>query len=116
MSDLYSIQLLSVLKKNLVIGQVSFPSFWPQSIDIPCMTSVSFVKTTELYEISLVTTNLQTSYDCGILRQDYGIKRGLPMKHKRFADWVTIWVAHLPERTETGGPNYRIGPDSTGRA
>ena len=30
----------------------------------------------------------------------------------RFADWVTIIrVEHLPERTETGGPNNRIVPD-----
>ena len=25
------------------------------------------------------------------------------MNHARFADWVTIWIVHLPERTETGG-------------
>ena len=57
-----------------------------------------------------------TSYDSGILRQDYGIIQGLPMKHTRFADRVTIWVAHLPEWTETGKPNYRIGPDCVGSA
>ena len=27
------------------------------------------------------------------------------------SDWVTIWVVLLPERTETDGPYYRIGPD-----
>ena len=32
------------------------------------------------------------------------------------AVWVISWVAHLPERTRTGGPNYRIVPDSAGRA
>ena len=26
------------------------------------------------------------------------------MNHTRFADWVTIWVVHLPERTEKAGP------------
>ena len=36
------------------------------------MTPVSFVKTTESYEVSLVTINQQTSYESGILRQDYG--------------------------------------------
>ena len=30
------------------------------------------------------------------------------MNHTRVADWVTIWVVHLPERTETGGLNYRM--------
>ena len=37
---------------------------------------------------------------------------------KRFADWVTctILVVHLSERTETGGPDYRIGPDYADRA
>ena len=37
---------------------------------------------------------------------------------------VTIWLVHLPERTEKGlitesgrkGPIYRIGPDCAGRA
>ena len=80
------------------------------------MTPVSFVKTTKSYEVSFVTINRQTSYDSGIFRQDYGIIRGLPMNHTRFADWVTMWVVHLPERTETGGLNYHIGPDFTGRA
>ena len=32
----------------------------------------------------------------------------------RFADWVTILEVHLPERTETGGPNY--ASDQTVRA
>ena len=29
------------------------------------------------------------------------------MNHTRFADWVTIWVVHLLEQTERGGPNYQ---------
>ena len=45
------------------------------------MTSLSFVESTESYAVSLVTINRQTSYDSGILRQDYGIIRGLPMIH-----------------------------------
>ena len=38
------------------------------------------------------------------------------MNHTRFADWVTIWRAHVPERTELAGPNNRIGPDCAGHA
>ena len=52
------------------------------------MTPVSFVKTTNSKEVSLVTINWQTSYDSDILRQDSGIIQGLPMNHTRFADWV----------------------------
>ena len=33
------------------------------------------------------------------------------MNHTKLADYITIWVVHLPERTETGGPNYSIGQD-----
>ena len=39
---------------------------------IPSMTPVSLTKTTELYEVSLVTIKRQTSYDSGIHRLDYG--------------------------------------------
>ena len=74
------------------------------------MTPISFVKTAESYEVSLATINPQTLYDSGILRKDNGVMRGLPMNHTRFAYWVTICVVHLPERTETGGHNYCIGP------
>ena len=80
------------------------------------MTPVFFVNTTESYEVSLVTNNRQTSYDSGILRRDYGIIHGLPMYRMRFVDWAIILVVHLPERTETGRPYYRIGPDCAGRA
>ena len=55
------------------------------------MTPVSFVKTTESYEVSLVNeSSRQTSYDSGILCQDYGIIRSLPMSQTRFADLITI--------------------------
>ena len=75
----------------------------------------SFVKTAESYKASFVTINRQTLYDwCPSSRL---------RNHTRFADWVTMWVVHLPERIETGlcsasdqftetdrnGPNYRIG-------
>ena len=57
----------------------------------PRLTPISFVKTTESYEVSLVTINRQISYDSGILRQDYGIIQGLPMNNMRFADCGTIY-------------------------
>ena len=64
----------------------------------PSITLLNFIMIAESYEI-----NRQTSYDSGILRPEYRIIQGLPMNHTRFADWVTNWVVHLPERTETGG-------------
>ena len=36
---------------------------------------------------SFVTIKRQTPYESGILRQDYGITRGLPVNHTRFAEW-----------------------------
>ena len=65
------------------------------------MTPVSFVKTKDSYEVSLVTINRQTSYDSDILCQGYEIIRGFPMNHTRFADWITI----------AGTDRNRIGPD-----
>ena len=65
----------------------------------------------KVYEVSLVTINRQTSYSSGILRQDFGIKRVLAMDHKRFADLGTFLVLQLPERAETIGPYYCMGPD-----
>ena len=56
------------------------------------MTPVSFAKTTETFEVSLVTINRQTSFDFGILRQDYRIIQGLLMNHTRFAHRGTISV------------------------
>ena len=81
-----------------------------------CMTPISFAKTTESHDVKLVTINRQNSYGCGILRQNYGIIRGMPMDCTRFADWVTILVVNLLERTDTGRPNYRIGLDCAGQA
>ena len=95
----YSIVNTVLSVKHQVIGQFSlFIFYWSPSIDKPRMTPVSFIKTTESYKVSLVTINRQTSYYSGILYQNYGIIRGLPMNHTRFADWVTIWLVHLPER------------------
>ena len=34
----------------------------------------------------MVTIHRQNSYDSGILRQNYGIIRGLPMNHTKSAD------------------------------
>ena len=33
------------------------------------------------------------------------------MNRTRFADWVTIWIIHLPDRPQTSRPNHCIGPD-----
>ena len=81
---------------------------WLPSIGKLRMSPVSFVETTESVEVSLVTINRQTSYDPGILRQDNGIIRSLPMEYMRF-DLDGIY-------TETGGLIFRIGPDCVGRA
>ena len=80
-------------------------------------------------QILLVTINRLTSDDSSFLRR---IRRGFighyqfkprmtPVSfvknHTRFADWVTIWVVHLPERTETGWPykNSAEGYGAPGR-
>ena len=71
-SDQYSIQLSSDRSVNFCSAFHCSPS-----IGKPRMTPVSFVKTTETYEVSLVTINRQTSHDYGILL-DYGITLGSP--------------------------------------
>ena len=70
MSDPYLIQVLSVLRKHLFIDQFDFSSVFS-------------------------AVSRQTSYDFGILRQDYGIIRGLMMDHTRFTDWSTSIQADL---------------------
>ena len=98
---LWSIQFLSVLRKYQVIGQASFFLLF---IGYHHLTNLVWLRhpssrlTTESYEDSLVTISQQTSYDSGILRQDY------------------ITIRGLPERIETGGPYYRIGPDCAGNS
>ena len=87
-----SVQLFSVFHLAPLIGK-------------PWMTPLSFIESTESHEISLVSVNRQTSYNSGILRQDYGIIRGLPMNHTRFADKFIIWIVV-----------YRNGPKRAGRA
>ena len=59
---------------------------WSPSISKPCMPPVSLVETTDSYKVC---------------RMDY----------MRFAGWVTIWVVHLLEQTETGRSKYCIGQD-----
>ena len=59
------------------------------------MIPVSYVKTSESDEVALVTVNRQTPFASDILRQDYGIIRGLQMNHT----------------CSTGRPNYCIGSD-----
>ena len=86
-------------RKHLVIGLLGFlcDFYWSPSIGKPRMTPVFFVKTTQSYEVKLVTINRQTSYDSGIRRQDYGLIRGLPVNRARLVD--------LRTRTQTGRPN-----------
>ena len=76
-----------------------------QSIGSPLMTPGSFVKSTESYKVSLVNIKRQTSYDSGILRQDYGIRN---------------YTGHHMDSIFSGkdqtGPNNRIGPDCASRA
>ena len=73
---LYSIHLLSVLRKHLAIGQFSFFSafHWLPSIGKPCMTLVSFINM-ESYKILLVTINRQTLHDSSILYQHWNLPR-----------------------------------------
>ena len=59
------------------------------------MTLVSFVQTTESYVVPLVTINQQTLYDSCLLSQDYGIIRGLPMNHRKFANRPTAEKANF---------------------
>ena len=85
---------------------------WPGVYVSPCSLAVVFyVSKLQYHEVSLVTINQQTSYDFGILRQDDRIVKCLPMNQMRFADYVTIWVVHLPKgwaelphRTRLCGP------------
>ena len=65
-------------------------------------TMVSFVKTTESQEVSLV-----------IISRHHNQTRFANISYEV---WVTIWIVHLPERTKTVGPNYCIGPDCAGHA
>ena len=60
-----------------MISQFTFFSgfHWSSPIGKCRLTPVSLVDTTESYKVSLATLNRQTSYDPGILRQDYKIIR-----------------------------------------
>ena len=64
---LYSIQFLSAFEERSSYGQFSCSVSMVTITGKPYMTPVSFVKTTESFETSLVTINRQTSYDSGIL-------------------------------------------------
>ena len=115
-SALYSVLLLTILRKHLVIGQFNFSSIfsvfhwlpsisklritqvslsrpqthmrfhWSHSIGKPCMTLISFVKTMESYEVSP------------------RIIRGFRMGHRLGSTF-----------TKTGRLNYRIRPYCVGR-
>ena len=68
------------LRKHLVTCQLVFlcDFYWSASIGKPRMTPVSLANSTESHAVSLVTINRQTSYEYGILCQDYEIIRVLP--------------------------------------
>ena len=55
---------------------------WLSSIGKPHITPVSFSKTTESFEVSLIIISRQTSYDSDIIRQYYGKLRN----HTSLAD------------------------------
>ena len=89
-----------MLKKNLVIGQFSFFRLFigrHQSANL-IMTLVSYVKTTESYKVSLGTIKQKTSYDFGILHQDYinllesGFKTHV--EEKKHENWILIISHH----------------------
>ena len=112
MKALSSSQLLSVFRKHLVIGKFRFSLLSMVTINRQTLYDPGILRqNNESYQVSMVTIKRQTSYDSGILPSRLRKSlRGLPMNHTRFADWVTTWVVHLPEWTETGGHNYRIFP------
>ena len=69
------------------------------------MTPVAVqVKTMESYEGSLASIYQQTSYP--------PVSFVKTTNHTRFANLVTIWAVHLPERAGL----YRIGPDCADHA
>ena len=103
LTDRPKVWLVLYIQSN-VYRFVETSSNW--SVQFVTITPASFAKTTWSYEVSLVTINRQTSYD-------YGIIRSLPMNLAGFA----YLDHHLGSTfTETGGPNYRIGPGCAGRA
>ena len=87
-------------------GQFFSVFHWSPSIGKPPITPVSFVKTSESYEVSLITISRQPSCDSDVLRRDYGIIRGL------LAESLSGCTV---SRTDCNGPNNRIGPDCAGR-
>lgn len=118
-SVVYSVQLLSVYTKHLImVWSVQFVNFFSVchgslSIDKPRMASVYSVKTAESYQISLGTISPKTSYGPGIFRQDYGIRRGSPMNHTRLP------LAHhlrssFTGTDQTGRPIISSAPDKKG--
>ena len=91
-----------------------------------CSVKVTFVKGSQCQRTSLFNLP-SSSYDLNLLSQaDTGddLNNSRLWNHTKFADWVTIWVVHVPERAETGlittsdqftgtdrnGLYYRFGP------
>ena len=132
MSDLYSIQLLSVFRKHY-IGQYSlfiffFAFHWSQCIGKPRMTPVSFVKTTRQRQRHIFSQYSRPPahytkhfINCHIRNHTRfhwspSVPSGL-RNHTRFADGSYevcrlghhLGVVHLPEWTETGCPIIASG-------
>ena len=104
MSVLYSIHLLSGFKESLiVIGQFSLFSFffafhWSPSTGKPCITLLYPSSRLRNHTMLHWLPSFGIPHITSCLRQDYGTIQCLQMNHSRFADWVTIWVVHLPKR------------------
>ena len=91
--------------RSTFFGFVEISSYWSVQFSAtagkPRMTPVSFVKTTESYEVSLAAISRQTSHDTSFLStESYEVCRRIIVERG------IIRVVHLSEWTETGGPNY----------
>ena len=96
MRDLYLIQLLSALRKHLVIGQFSLLIFSHSLSLVTVKRQTSYDSgilcqdcgTIRFHWSPLIIINQKTSNDSDIVRQDHIIVRGLLMNHTKFADRV----------------------------
>ena len=78
------------------------------------MTPVPFVKTTESFEVLLAVQFFSVFHWSSSIGEPWYPSSRL-RNHMGFGDQA-YWVVHLPERTKTGEPNYRIGSEYAGRA
>ena len=73
---------------------------WSPSIGKPRMTPISFLKTIESYDVSLVAINWQTSYDSDILPKDKEIIRCFIGRHQ-LANLVCLRYPSSRQRNHT---------------